>query len=94
MQVAMFYKRIFVSAVILLVFGYIAFRVIEEDYDQLPCEKSCVRFCCDEDEGEECNFNVTYMEEAKQLSKNYKPISGVECGFENYFPEKWKFFEV
>lgn len=88
----MFYKRIFVSAVILLILSYIAFRMIQEEFHKIPCEDSCVRFCCEE--GEECNFNVSYMNEAKELNKNYKPINGVECETEDYFPQKWNFLEV
>jgi hypothetical protein len=91
----MFYKRIFVSAVILLVFGYIAFRIIEEQHHQLPCEDSCVRFCCDAGKEQDCNFSVTSMNESSALNKNYKPISGVECEYEDYYPkEGWTFLEV
>lgn len=89
----MYHKRFIVSTVIISIFAYIACRYIEEQHNQLPCENSCVRFCCDQNDS--CNFNVSYMSKAKKLDPNYEHISGVECKVNDEMSiNNWEFLEA
>lgn len=88
----MFYKRIVVSVVVLLVCIYIAFRIIEETNNRVPCDNACVRFCCESEET--CNFNIKNLEKAAVVDPNYKPIFGKECKKSLVIFKNWNFLKV
>lgn len=72
---------------------YLGIRLIEEKHHQVPCEDSCVRFCCESDEN--CNQNISYLKEAEALSSEFKAVTGLECDErKNYDFKGWNFREV
>lgn len=88
----MFYKTLAVAFGVSTVLIYLAFRLIEEKNNEVPCEDSCVRFCCKSEEN--CNFNISYLKEAEALNSDFKAVTGLECDEVDYNFTEWAFKEV
>lgn len=88
----MLYKNLSITVAVSSVLIYLTFRLVEENINQVPCEDSCVRFCCESEEN--CNFNVTYLKEAGALNSKFKAITGLECKKSQFKIKNWSFTEV
>lgn len=88
------------STIVVLLILYVIF---EKDINDLlfplnSCEdgsESCVRFCCG---GNNCDksehFNISYFDEAENLSDNFSIVKGIPC--DKYYNEdgNWSFYKV